>query len=138
MSCILAYVRDFRKSGHRTRRLLRTAVRSVGALVLLVLAVVSVRAAWNMYQTFVQASTGEGETVLQLAALKEQEAGVEASIERLSTERGLEAEVRERYGLGKPGESKIAIVRDAGAGSGTDTTHKGSAFVRFLRSLFVW
>ncbi|OGC83279.1 hypothetical protein A3D68_01010 [Candidatus Adlerbacteria bacterium RIFCSPHIGHO2_02_FULL_52_17] len=128
-------MQDFRKPKNRARRVLGVVLRSVAALALLALAVVSVRAAFGMYQTFTGALASEEETKKELAALKHQEAQVGASVEGLSTERGLESQVRARYGWGRPGEGKIDVVRDPepsadGAGAGGD-----NAIIRFFKSL---
>jgi len=110
-------------------------MRSAAALALLVLAVVSVRAAWGMYQTFTGALAAEGETAKELAALKQQETQVGAAVEVLSTERGLETQVRTRYGWGRPGEGKIDVVRDPSSSVEDGQAGSGNAVIRFFKSL---
>jgi hypothetical protein len=55
----------------------------------------------------------------------------------LSSLRGVEAEVRERYGVARPGEGKIEIVRNS-KGEDIQGLEDGNIFIRVFRSLFVW
>lgn len=114
------------------------AMRSAAALALLALAVVSVRAAGGMYQTFTGALSAKEETVKELATLAEREEQVTAAVEGLSTERGLEAQVRARYGWGRPGEGKIDVVRDPGPSAESGQAGGSNLLIRFFKSLVGW
>ncbi|MBI2005008.1 hypothetical protein HYS79_02500 [Patescibacteria group bacterium] len=128
-------MQDFRKPKQRALRVFRVAIRSVVTLVLLALAVVSVRAAFGMYQTFTVALASEEETAKELAILKQQETQMGAAVEGLLTERGLEAQVRARYGWGRPGEGKIDVVRDPGLYAEGGQARGDNAIIRFFKSL---
>ena len=108
-----------------------------GLLLLLIIAFIAVRAAWDMYGKFTEAAQSDELAHKQLAALQVQATQVAASVDSFSSNRGLEAEVRERYGVVKPGEGQIQIVRDA-----STTPIRGAAgqniFIRVWQALFGW
>ena len=56
----------------------------------------------------------------------------------LASEGGVEAAVRERFGVVKSGEGEIRIVRDKGEGEAGDAAAGDNMFVQFFQSLFVW
>jgi cell division protein FtsB len=135
MYCILANMRDFSKRrGTEVRHFLQT----LGwVLLLLVIAVVAVRAAWGMYGKFAEAAASDDISQKQLAAMQEQQAQVTSAVESFTSSRGLEAQMRERYGVVKPGEGQIQIVRDSAS-----TTPQGvpseNIFIRAWHALFGW
>lgn len=108
-----------------------------GVLILLVLTVLAVRAAWGMYGKFAEASKRDDLSQKELAALEEQQAQVAASVSSFSSERGLEGQVRERYGVVKPGEGQIQIVRDS-ASTTPQGTPAPNLFIRAWQALFGW
>jgi len=113
-------------------------IKSLGGLLLLVVVTfVAVRAAWGMYGKFAEAAQSDELAHKQLAALQTQATQVSASVDSFGSSRGLEAEVRERYGVVKPGEGQIQIVRDA-----STTPSRGPAgqniFIRVWQALFGW
>jgi hypothetical protein len=97
----------------------------------------AVRGAWGMYQKFAAASEADAASQVELGALKEQVSQVGASAAALSSTRGVEAGVRERYGVARPGEGQIDIIRrDA-----TTTAPKAAEpnmFQKIFHALFVW
>lgn len=66
-----------------------------------------------MYERYAQASEARSATVKETAALKERQASLLARIETLSTDRGLEEELRRRYGVAREGEGVIEVVKEA-------------------------
>lgn len=113
-------------------------LRGLGTLVLFLIMFFTVRAAWDMYFRFANASESHSEAVSELQALKERQVEVEAAVASLSSERGVEAEIRERYGVARPGEGRIEIVRNTGLGEEFGKLEEGSIFMRIFRSIFVW
>lgn len=113
-------------------------LKCMGALVLLVLSVLAARGAWEMYARFRIASLEAGGAKSELMSLKGREREIAASVASFSSERGVEREVRERYGVVRPGEGKIEIVRDPESEELGPLQAEGNVVTRFLRSLFVW
>lgn len=56
----------------------------------------------------------------ELETMNERQVELETQIENLSTQRGIEAEIRERYRVAKPGEELVVVV-DNGEDSATKT-----------------
>lgn len=119
------------------REIPRMLLGCVGIVVLGALTFFAVEAAWGMYGKFAAASEARGDAEARLAQLKTQYTHVEAQVADLNTDRGVEAAVRERYGVARPGEGEIDIVRHA---SSSESGSRGdeSWFAKFWRSLFVW
>ena len=82
-------------------------------LALAALAFVAVRGAYGMYGKFAEAAAARAGAESQLAELQGRYASVKADVDAFSTDRGVEAALRERYGVAKPGEGQIDIVRQA-------------------------
>jgi cell division protein FtsB len=78
-------------------------------LALIVLAVILfflARGVWNIYQKD-RASSEE-----RLAKLQERQTALESATRKLSTESGIESEIRDRFQMVKTGEREIVIVDD--------------------------
>ena len=103
-------MRDYRPGYTKRDILVRLSLRGLGAFALLCLAVLLMRAAWGMYVKVTIASQGQEEAETELARLEAQHGGVAATLDALSSARGQEAQIRERYALAKPGEGEIDIM----------------------------
>lgn len=130
-------MRDFKKRRSQREEMLRLGLRALGVLVLFGITALAVRGAWNMYGKLALASEAQQGAEAQLAALELQQAQVEASLGELSSSRGIEAEVRERFGVAKPGEGKIDIVRNSTIGTSTPA-EPATWWGRLVRALFAW
>ncbi len=133
----LAYMREFKKRQPTGATILRFLAMSMGTLVLFLMSVVVVRAAWGMYDTFKVAVDARDSAEGQLATLKASEARLSAAVSAFETPQGVEHEIRERFGVALPGEGEIQIVRDQGSTT-LDAAPKENIFIRTFRSLFVW
>lgn len=74
------------------------------------------RGTWDMYGKFASAAGARQSAEIELMELRLRHAKVSSDVEALQTERGLESELRERYGVARPGEGEIAIVRKEAQG----------------------
>ena len=117
--------------------LLRFFAMSAGTVALFFLSVVVVRAAWNMYGTFQIAVDARDNAEGQLASLKSDQARLAAADANFDSPSGVEGEMRERFGVVKPGEGEIQIVRDQ-ASSSIQTATSENIVTKIFRSLFVW
>lgn len=109
-------MRDFSKRRGRAREFLRSLGAMAVALVLAVATILSLRAAWHMYEKFAHAGAARHAAEEELEKLQKREAEVQAAVGELSSERGIEAAVRERFGVVREGEGEIRIVRDESSG----------------------
>lgn len=131
-------MRDFKVQRSRTRESLRFFWLCAGVLGVLALMVASAHAAWDMYVKFSVASKADEAAQGDLASLKAQYASVGEAVQNLSTERGEEGEIRERFGVGKPGEGAIEIVRTATSTDAAQNTLPQDLWSRLMRAFVVW
>jgi cell division protein FtsB len=78
-------------------------------LVVLVVAVFISHASWKMYMTSKEALAKKEKAEAELRLLEMRVRDLEGDIMRLSTERGVEEEIRDRFMVAKEGESVIII-----------------------------
>ncbi len=94
----------------KKRRVKRIIYSKPAVVVLLILAVFSVRAAWGAYARLSEI-TPELRRARDLRAdLRVEKVELEEELARLETRAGKEEELRERYGAAKPGERMVVIV----------------------------
>lgn len=117
--------------------MLNFSLRFGGALVLLLITAGAVQAAYEMYGRLTVASTAQQEAKMQLQDLQGQEVAVSASVQELSTPRGQEALMREHYGVVRPGEGVIQIVKNTPAATAESTSTQGF-FPSLFHTLFSW
>lgn len=131
-------MRDFRKQRSASRDIFNFFALSAGMLAVLALTVFSAQAAWGMYTKFVVASRGHEAAQKELSQLEGQYARVSAAVEDLSTGRGEEGEIRGRFGVARPGEGAIQIVRSDTSSEGGQNFLKESLWDKIFRAVFVW
>ena len=112
---------------------MRLMWRRLLALVLLVLVAIAARGVWGVYQKSQDSHVLKTEAQAKLDDLQAREQELRTDISNLKSDRGVEAELRERYNLAAAGESIIIIV-DPPA---TPPEPKPSALQR-LKSMFSW
>lgn len=71
----------------------------------------------------------------KIAELQIQKEELTKEIEKLSTEKGIEEDIREKFGLGKEGEGMIVIVDDESKNNNLSEEKSGGFFI-FLKKLF--
>ncbi len=101
--------------------MVRMGLGGLGILALLLVAFAAGRGAWDMYGKFTEAAAARASAEGELADLQDRYAAVQRDVDAYATDRGIEAQVRQRYGVIRPGEGVIDIVRQA---SSTDATTK--------------
>lgn len=108
-------------------------MRKIGAIGLLALVTFFfARGALRMYFRYEEASTASTAAAKELETLKERKAQLEVDTDRLNSERGLEEELRRRYGVARPGEGVIEITEPAASTS----TERPGLLRRWLNWLF--
>lgn len=129
-------MREFKKRRTVASEILRMTLGLAGVLVLVGAVFLASRAAWGMYGKFASAAEARSEAEGQLADLQDRYKKMQADVAEFSSPRGLEAAVRERYGVARPGEGQIDIVRTA---STSESVPRNTGFFEKLwRMLFVW
>lgn len=131
-------MRDFRKQRSGTHELFNFFMLCAAVAAVSGLTVFAGHAAWDMYTKFAIASQADEASQTELASLKAQYANVSQAVENLSTPRGEEGEMRERFGVAKPGEGAIQIVRTATSSDAGQNQLPQDFISRVLRALVVW
>ena len=72
------------------------------------------------------------ERARELALLSEREQALEEELERLSTERGIEEEIRSKFEVGREGEVAVILVNPQTENESLATPPKGNIWIRFL------
>jgi len=67
-------------------------------------------AAWNMYQKYKESKELKDRALVQLQELEKREKNLTENIENLQTERGIEEELRKRFGIVKEGEEVVIVI----------------------------
>jgi hypothetical protein len=129
---------DFKRRRTRANILLRAFVTYAFAALLVILAVITSVAAWGMYGRMILAGQGEDAAKHQLSDAEGQQQQVAGELQNLSTERGVEGELRSRYGVAKPGEGEIELVEASAASTTAQAGHTGNIFINAWNALFGW
>jgi cell division protein FtsB len=74
-----------------------------------VIAAFSINGAWHAYQDSRAAAERRGLEQKELAELKDREYHLTAELDALNTDRGVEAAIREKFGLVKDGEEIVVL-----------------------------
>jgi len=112
---------------------MRLMWRRLLAIGLLILLVIAVRGVWGVYKKSHDSYALKVEAQAKLDDLKKREFELRADIANLRSEKGIEAELRERYDLAAPGEGVVVIVDPPQP----PPEPKPSPFQRF-KSMFSW
>lgn len=99
------------------------------------IAFIAVRGTYNMYDKFSQAAEARESAEERLTQLEAQKTQVTTAVEAFDSTRGIEEEVRERYGVARPGEGRIEIVRDVSTTS-PGTSAQENILLRLFRALW--
>lgn len=130
-------MQEFKKRQPKIHYTLRFFLALMGSLLLFVLSGVAVSSAWGMYGTFKVATEGREGTESKLASMQSDQVRIGAAVASFDSPQGVEKQVRERFGVAKPDEGEIQIVRDASA-QDAEPSQKQNIFVQLFHSLFVW
>ena len=130
-------MREFKRGWTREGRITRIILRTLGTVLLAVIAFGSLRAAWGMYNKLLEATDREHLAQTQLQTLEEQKATIDHQLALLSSPRGVETQVRDRYGVVRPGEGEIQILAAPPAAGGNEASKEGF-WARLWHALFVW
>ena len=130
-------MREFKKNRSLQGKRALAIYKTLGILALLGITVALVHGAWGMYIKLTEASDAHEVAQKELARLSQQEQLVGASVSELSSKRGIETEVRARYGVVRPGEGEIQII-DMSPAPSEPTEAPRAWWSRVVRALFVW
>ncbi len=87
---------------------------------------------WNIYQKEKESAILDTESKQKLSALADEQSQLDSQIQRLNTNQGVEEELRQKFGVVKPGEELIVVEPEY---SLTSTTTENSWYVNFLQKM---
>ena len=99
-------MREF-KEKRKIRKLLYSQI-TIGFLFIALFLTTS--ATWSLYGKYRETKENTGNALQELSKLQEREMVIREDIERLNSPRGVEEEIREKFGFTKEGEGVIVIV----------------------------
>ena len=130
-------MREFKKRRSRSEEILRLSVKTAGVLLLLVVTVTVMHAAWGMYGKMTEAARAKETAIAELGRVEAQQRGVTTTLNEISSDRGEEAQIRSRFGVAKPGEGEIDVIRTVQASSTPPAPPEGW-WTSLFHTLFVW
>jgi len=95
-----------------------------------------VKGVWNIYQKESESSTLDSDSKAKLEALSSQADQLTTNINKLSTDAGIDEELRLKYGVVKPGEEMIVVVPDDSATTSSSTQSVYSKILEKIKSFF--
>ena len=119
---------------HEKRRFRRLLYSKVTLIILGLIVIWLFFVVGNMYKKERDTRLKRIEQVEVLDELKERETALQEEIDRLSTEKGIEAEIRSKFEVGKEGEKVIIIVNNPEEESVPETDSKKG----FWQKIFDW
>jgi len=93
--------------------------------ILLLAVFFALHAAWNIFATYQQTKQSYEITNSEYESLKKHKENTQEKIEQLSTERGIEVEIRNKFGFVKEGEG-VVIIAEPPPGLGDSVIEDGS------------
>ena len=116
------------------RKIWRILYSKVTLFILIILIVFLANSIWNLYKKQDLTKDNLGKTASSLDSLLVREKMLSSEIERLKIESGIEEEIREKYGLVKPGEEVIVVVDESESKNSNPT----SSEVGFWQKIVNW
>ena len=112
-------------------------VFSKAALVVLFIVVLFAgNAAWNMYQKYKESKDFKDRALAELQELEKREQNLTEDIEKLQTERGVEEELRKRFGIVKEGEEVVIVIDNPEDKVGERSVVKKESFLTKIFGIF--
>jgi cell division protein FtsB len=113
-------MREF-QAKKRFRKILYS--RSSVAVLLIILAFLA-HATWNVFTKERESAANVIEASREHDKLQSRQQVLTVEIQRLSTDQGVEEEIRNKYSVSKPGEHLLIIVDNASSTASTSQTHE--------------
>lgn len=107
-------------------------------VVLLIASVFLTHGVWGVYQKERQTRINKQQRLAHLDELNTRREALEKEINQLSTERGIDEEIRQKFEVAMEGEEVIVIVDPPLNGSLSNITESKNTFERFLGAVMFW
>lgn len=104
------------------------------AFLIIIAALVS-RGVWGIYVKYEKSSALAEKSRMDLTVLQERQEALSKSISALNTEEGREKELRDRFGVVKPGEKMVILVDNVPVAKASVNAVNDSWWSKFLESI---
>ncbi len=131
---IITYVFDF----HEKRKIKSWVFSKLSVLVLLALCALLATSVWERYQKERETARNYRERDAELAMLEAQAAALEARVAYIESDRGIEAEIRDRYDVVKEGERAVVVMDAEQASPAVASEVVAEEEEGFLSWIFFW
>ncbi len=125
-------MREFKDKRKRKEKL----YSSWSVLALFAISLFLAKDVWNIYQKEIESASLDSDSKAKLQSLSAQADQLNSNIKKLSTDAGIDEELRQKYGVVKPGEEMIVVVPDNSTTTSTSTESVYSSFFDKIRSFF--
>ncbi len=95
----------------QAKKKVRRLIYSKGVIAFLIFSfILLANATWNVFKKSKESAANVAQSVSELERMQEREQILTSEIERLSTEKGIEEEIRSKFSVSKPGEELLVII----------------------------
>jgi len=110
----------------------RIMYSKITLFVLLLLVILFTRAVWNMYQKEKFSKIGLATVEKKYDDLTSRKEYLEGQIDKLQTDEGVEAEIRDKFSVTKRGEVSVLIIDSSSSDKQMETVENKSLWQKFL------
>ncbi len=114
------------------RRIKRFLHSRYAIIVLVVVCLLVARGVWSAYGKYEKSKEIADRARADLASLQTRQDSLSGEIDALATPEGKEREIRDRFGVVKPGEKMVVLVDDASATDQTAAASQSGWWERFM------
>jgi len=101
--------------------------------VFIIIVIFLVRAVYDIYQKERMSAKSVASVEENYNSLKARQSMLKSEIERLSTDKGVEEEIRSKFSVAKPGETVVVIIDSGSTSTGLENVEVG-----FWQKIFGW
>ena len=123
---------------HEKRKLKNIVYSKPTAAVLFVLAILLSMSVFERYKAERETAAKRAERAAELAELESRAAVLDAHVQRLQSDRGIEEEIRDRFEVARQGEEVVVIVGAADEPEDTTTPVHTEEVPGFFSRLLFW
>lgn len=116
------------------RKIRNVAYNRVTLIVLVIITLFFLHSTWNVYQKKSESEQAMKVSAQNLATLEARDADLQAKMQSLQTDAGIEAEIRSKFNVAKAGENIVVVVDNTAT---TTPPSEPSGFWAKLKDLFV-
>lgn len=107
-------------------------------IALIILILLLIKPTWGMYKKSRESENNLRRAEQELMVLEERKTELSKNLDTLKTEKGRDAEIREKYGVAKEGETVVVIVEDKKTVQPVEAPKEQGLFVEMWAKISSW